>query len=410
MYHGIDWVYSTTESIFAYNFNVWYFNFFNSIFDDSFDFFFSSYWFFSLNLSSFQLFWSVILDSYIVNSLIQNYLTDEWFKSMLNSKEISLILINHPELILMQESISKDGYLNMFSEFILAIYELLDTESFLAPIVLLPQLLFITFACTILISFFFSYFTSSVKEENFIDSDYLITSASLESEKEIGSFDDIILALPIVIYIFGWYFYINCWSIACLMPEFVLTFYFFPCLYLIILGVPTFLVYDFGIVFISYLRGVGPSSTMFMEFIYDYIALIAFYVRILVQGVRLILMIFTYASLHDLMLYFNIDQKIFFSNESLWEELNSLSITLDSMSYFFLVSLPSRMIYWLYELFHTFFVVTAQFIAFFAMVFWLFLFLSTFFVLEQQEAYFKSKRVLKKNIYKDTLFFKNFKI
>ena len=122
---------------------------------------------------------------------------------MLNSKEISLILINHPELILMQESISKDSYLSYFSEFVLAIYEYLDTESFLAPIVLLPQLLFIIFACTILISFFFSYFTSSVKEENFIDSDYLITSASLESEKEIGSFDDIILALPIVIYIFG---------------------------------------------------------------------------------------------------------------------------------------------------------------------------------------------------------------
>ena len=36
---------------------------------------------------------------------------------------------------------------------------------------------------------------------------------------------------------------------------------------------------------------------------------------------------------------------------------------------------------WVYEVFHTFFVVTGQLVAYFAMIFWLFLFLFTFFVI-----------------------------
>jgi hypothetical protein len=104
--------------------------------------------------------------------------------------------------------------------------------------------------------------------------------------------------------------------IASVAPELLLIFYLLPGLYYIIIGVPTFLVYDFGIFFLAYLRGVGQVSMLFMEFVYDYIALIAFYVRILVQGVRLILMIFTYASMHDAIIYFSFDQKIFLGAET----------------------------------------------------------------------------------------------
>jgi hypothetical protein len=48
---------------------------------------------------------------------------------------------------------------------------------------------------------------------------------------------------------------------------------------------------------------------------------------------------------------------------------------------------------------HTFFVVTAQFTAFFAMVFWLFFFLYTYFSVEQHEAYLYilRKKINKKN-------------
>jgi hypothetical protein len=53
------------------------------------------------------------------------------------------------------------------------------------------------------ILFYFSYFNSMTKEESTIDSDYLVANLLVESEKEIGSMDDMILILFFLIYIFG---------------------------------------------------------------------------------------------------------------------------------------------------------------------------------------------------------------
>ena len=400
LYHGIDWIYTTVQTIYCYDFRVWYFWFFNSIYDDSFDFFFSSYWYFTLLLSSFQLFWSVILDQYVLSLLYKLPYSEEWFRSMLSSKESTLVLIYHPELSFIKEEIFQNFYFNLLSNLVFSLYELVESETFFTPVILFPQLVFLVFLAVILISFYFSFFSSYTKEENTIDTDYLVCFASTEAEKEISSFDDMILAFVVLFYVFGWYFYIHCWSMLSMMPELVLVFYLFPGLYYIIIGIPTFLIYDFGIYFLAYLRGVGAGAVIVVELMFDYIAVIIFYTRILVQGVRLVLMIFTYASMHDLVLYFTFGQKMFLGSETFWEELNSVSITLDSMSYFFLFSLPGRFIYWIYEILHTYFVVTIQFAAFFAIVFWLFLFLYTFFVIEKQENYFTEKRLFRKNLLK----------
>jgi hypothetical protein len=104
-------------------------------------------------------------------------------------------------------------------------------------------------------------------------------------------------------------------------------------------------------------------------------------------------MLFTYASMHDLIMYFSFNQRILCEDESFWEELSSVSFTLDSLSYYFLMILPTRIMYWIYEILHTFFVVTVQFAAFFAIVFWLFLFLYTFFTMEKHENYLYEKRL-----------------
>ena len=94
LYHGVDWIYTFVDTIYSYDFKVWYFWFMNSIFDNSFDYFFSWYWFFTLSLSSFQLFWSILLDQYINLNIIKTPYTEDWFKTMLSSKESTLILIN----------------------------------------------------------------------------------------------------------------------------------------------------------------------------------------------------------------------------------------------------------------------------------------------------------------------------
>lgn len=407
LYHGIDWIYCNVQSIAAYDFKIWYFWFFNSIYDESFDFFFFSYWYLSLLSSSFQLFSSILLDNYIISSLIKFPFTDDWYRSILSSKETSLIFIHHPELIFLKNQINNFFFFSYFSDLNFSIFNLIDSETFFSPILLFPQFIFLLFLSTIFIVFYFSFFLSYTKEENTIDFDYLISNSTVEAEKEISSFDDMILAFIVLFYVFGWYFYIHCWSILSMMPELVLVFYLFPGLYYVIIGIPTFLIYDFGIFFLAYLKGVGGSSISFIEVMFDYIAVTIFYTRILVQGIRLVLMIFTYASMHDFVMLFSFNQKMFLGAETFWEELNGLSITLDSMSYFFLFTLPSRFLYWIYEILHTFFVVTVQFAAFFAIVFWLFLFLYTFFVIEKQENYFSEKRNFRKKYFNYLLNLKN---
>jgi hypothetical protein len=71
----------------------------------------------------------------------------------------------------------------------------------------------------------------------------------------------------------------------------------------IILLIPASLLYDFGIYFLGYLRGVGTTPIFSSEILFDYIAIFAFFIRLVVQGVRLLLMFFVYMSFHDLILY-----------------------------------------------------------------------------------------------------------
>jgi hypothetical protein len=182
---------------------------------------------------------------------------------------------------------------------------------------LFPQLLFITYIGFLFVSFYFSFYSSSSKEEATIDADYLSASITVESEKEIGSIDDMLMPSIVLIYTFGWYFYIYCWNLFCCVPEIVLVFFFFPLLYYTIGNTPTFLLHDFGILFACYLRGIAPTPTMLFELMYDYIAVISFYVRILTQGVRLALMFMTYAAMHDYVLFMDYNHRYITGNESI---------------------------------------------------------------------------------------------
>lgn len=74
--------------------------------------------------------------------------------------------------------------------------------------------------------------------------------------------------------------------------------------------------------------------------------------------------------------------------------------SLHSVTYFILGVLPEHILHWIYELFHTFFVVTGQMVTFSLMIFWLFLFLFTFFTIEVFEDYFAEKRLHRQNVLK----------
>jgi len=102
-----------------------------------------------------------------------------------------------------------------------------------------------------------------------------------------------------------------------MMPELVMVFYLFPGLFYIIIGMPTFLIYDFGIFFLAFMGGVSSGSVLAVALMFDYISAIIFYVRVLVQSIRLVMMLGTYAGMHDVTLFFAFNQKMFLGYENL---------------------------------------------------------------------------------------------
>jgi hypothetical protein len=87
------------------------------------------------------------------------------------------------------------------------------------------------------------------------------------------------------------------------MPETTILIFLFPLFYYTISNTPTFLVNDFGIMYNCYIRGVSPTRIIIFELMYDYVAVIAFYGRLLTQAIRIALMFYAYAYMHDYVLY-----------------------------------------------------------------------------------------------------------
>jgi len=125
------------------------------------------------------------------------------------SNDSTYIFIYNPELLFLKKQLLQD-YIPLMSNLFFILNEGVLVESLTSPIIMLPQFFFIIYFALIFISFYFNYFLTPTKEEALIDNDYLINSMTVEAEKEISAFDDMILAAIVIMYVFGWYFYVHC--------------------------------------------------------------------------------------------------------------------------------------------------------------------------------------------------------
>jgi len=140
--------------------------------------------------------------------------------------------------------------------------------------------------------------------------------------------------------------------------------YAIPGIFYIALAIPTYLSYDYGLIYGCYLRGTGRTASLIYELGYDYIAIAIFYIRLILQGVRLLIMILTYASFHDYMLFYNITPSSFMDPSHLFVNRHNFN-PVQMGFYYLVVSIPGTLIYYAYEIVHLFFVVTSQTVAFF---------------------------------------------
>lgn len=345
--------------------------------------------------NDFKLFNSVILDIFYKNNVFfKSFYSNNWFKNSLSESNTSMgfFLVYHPEAVFFIESFKKNFELKNY----VAEYEYINVESIISPSLQIIDFFSVFFLITLIISFYFSYYTLYFSEDTAVDSDYLSSSIMVESEKELSSLEDILLTSIIIIHLFGWFFYINSWIILGSYPELILMFYLLPFLAYLVFGMPSVLLIDFGNYFLMFIRGCGTYTSLTAELMYDYINIGAFYVRLSVQWVRLLIMYLTFVIMHDTLAFFLFPENMFLgSMDYLWEDSSNLLVSAVSITYTFVISLYSSLFRLLFELAHTIFVCTAQFIAFFAISFWFFLFLYTFFTSIKLEAYFNFKRNLR---------------
>jgi hypothetical protein len=121
----------------------------------------------------------------------------------MSSKDATLFVIHHPEIIFFKNQLLNNFFFNFLTDMNISAIQYLDSQSLLSPIMLFPQLLFIAYLGFLFVAFYFSFYQSASKEEATIDADYLSASVTVESEKEIGSIDDMLMPMLIIIYTFG---------------------------------------------------------------------------------------------------------------------------------------------------------------------------------------------------------------
>lgn len=395
--HPENWIHSFSENFYAFSYNISYYFLENEIYQDNYNTSKKYFWFKTLISSEYNFLVSLIMDQLTYLVILNLPYFNEFFKNLFSSYELNNVFVFHPEYFFIFKNIMLNYYMFYASNLYVSNQLLTVNESYISPVMMVPQLIIIYFLVVLFLITYFSYFNNANSEDNILDHDYLAFNVTIEAEEEIGSMDDMLLTSVILLYIFLWFFWIYSWSSLSITPQLTMTFYLFPFIYFIIFFIPISLLYDYGSYFLTYLNGVGKSSVMLMELLFDYIAVSIFFLRLMVQNVRLVFMLFTYAELHELVVFYSFSKSNLPLNETKQENEKNY---FNTSNWYLVLKLPLALLNWLYELFHTFFMVIFQFIAFFAMIFWLFLFLYTMFVAETQENYFTDKRNLKKNLYK----------
>jgi hypothetical protein len=175
-------------------------------------------------LENSQLFNALSFDLHIFSNLSKLPYNDDWFRAYLASVDLSSTLYYYPELSVLFNSNGLEYLFPVVSHLRYAVEYLLNSENLLTAVMLFPQYILCLLIVGLLFIIYFNYFTTSVKEENIIDHDYLVFNATVDAEEEIGSMDDIIFGFLIFFYIFGWFFYVYVWSILTLVPELLLVF------------------------------------------------------------------------------------------------------------------------------------------------------------------------------------------
>lgn len=250
-------------------------------------------------------------------------------------------------------------------------------------------MVFITFVGLMALMLFMSFFSKG-EEEAEADSEANIVSIASEAEKETLSADDTInatVALLIFLVCYG------CFTLCAYVNQFGEHLMFFVCIPAILFSIlllPLSLLFDFGLFFAAYLRGCGGTASMLFELVYDYVGVLAYFVRLLVQFIRLLIVVMGFLSLQEAIVASYKPDGPGTPTESFLEELSHVEASFSSISYYLANGFFNRLLYLNYEMVHFLFLISVQLTAFFAMVFWLYFLFYSFYCAEKCEMHIRN--------------------
>lgn len=396
---SIDFVYVTIQNLWMYDFTARVNDVCDLLRENQYFFFYEILVLVMQTCAGFELFLSNVYDNHIKDILFLIDINENTLRKYAASLDYTLFSIYHPEFGYYSRIDNASFFVNFSSSFYFFIYDNIKSFSLDIPVCIALQLGFLVFFILFFISFFFSFFNNSNKEEWAADTDYAVSNLAVEAEKEIFSADDAVYLFLSLLFLFGAYFGFLFLGLATYVNDASFFFWALPVFAGCLIFMPLNLLFDFGLLFVLYLRGSSNTSSFLAELGYDYIGIIAFFTRLVVQFVRLVLMFVVYCMMHDTVLLQEVSHWFLPVGDNFFDEIFNIRFNADSISYFLSFTLPCRLFYWLYEVVHTFFVVTAQFAAFFTIAIWLFLLFYTFFVFERYENHFSNLRVVRAKMF-----------
>jgi len=335
-----------------------------------------------------------------VNDTISLSLLSGGYDSLMhvNYSSPAAITLNNPEVVTLTDSAP-----SLFNELFIVNNALVRSDFINTVTLVSVNLISYLTVVTLIYLFVLFYFYTNNKlnsSESCADNDYLSIWALTESEKELGSADDLILLVIVITYIFGWFFGANFYFIISKMPEFLTFVYSVPGIFYVVFSIPTYLLYDYGIFYGTYLRGASISSFFLYEFGYDIIMICVFYIRLALQAIRLVLMAIACASYYDYVMFYNYKNAMFIKQP---ESIVEVSNIFNTAVFWFLIKVPGTLLYIAYEVLHLWFILISQTMSFFAMIFWLFLYLYSFFLIITVEGFFHDRRTRRMKLINDRL-------
>jgi len=190
------------ENFQFYSFRIINYMLYDSIYKDDVDIYHRVYLSHKIAGGNMNLAIAIIFDKiyflFMLNLPFFNY----FVKNIFNFSEFSSIILNNPEYYFIFGFNLNEYYNSYFSNLYSSVFLLNVDESFLTPVFSILQFLSLIFLVLLYMILYFIYFNTSVKDENIVDHDFLSVNVTIEAEEEIGSMDDILLSLVILVFLF----------------------------------------------------------------------------------------------------------------------------------------------------------------------------------------------------------------